>query len=261
VQLLLDIKSCSDRKDRTDKVYCFGKQNLEFTKFCGFDTVRLSARAYATPRLELLRNTRYGGMVVWGANHFAHKWMAIERAFDEYSSVLWLDWDLHQMVVLPEDLEDRLIDGDAPFRCGLATQRNWSWGAHWRHSEERALPGTQLVAGDTCQHAKTVCNCSAVWIRDLATVKSLQAIQRQYPLFMNQQIVSYFYDMLHDGKWSGVPTYMAEGFHLFGCDIGRTQYQPSEEVIWKCHPPERNSHRECPHQSVGSQPRVCCHGS
>jgi hypothetical protein len=181
-------------------------------------------------------------MVVYGMNHFGHKWWAMDVAFQDFDSVQWVDWDLRQVGTIPEDYEEQLQVGSAPFRSTLATQNNWTWGAYWRRSTRWPMEGVQIDTISTHNSAKIVTNCSSIWIRNRETVQELRALQEKHPILMNQQLVSYLLDK-QQGRWIGQDQYVAEGFHMICCDIGRTQLIPIEDPIWKCYPPKRSRRR------------------
>lgn len=240
-QLLHEVKDSRERGDRTDRVYCFGRQNYEYVCWLGYDAVLLDKHAYGLRRTRN-RGSYFSGMVVYGMNHFGHKWWAMDAAFQDFDSVLWVDWDLHQVGTIPENYEEQLQAGSAPFRATLAQQQNWTWGAFWRRSTRWPMEGVEIDKKDAVNSARIVTNCSSVWIRNRETVQELRALQEKHPVLMNQQLVSYLLDS-RQGRWIGQEQYIAEEYHTIRCHVGSTQLLPVEDPIWKCHPPKRSRRR------------------
>ena len=231
--LLKAVKAFRERGDVLDCFYCYGLENKTWLEHLGFEGVRLlHPAAWASPIINDSFYDRFDGVRIFGMSYWWHKFKILEAALQDFDSVLWIDTDIVQKQSLPDGFFEELNSG-ADFRASLYVQRNWSWGAGWRHKHKWKVPGLKPVEGDSHRAAQIVPGCGYLYVRNKEVIKEALEIQLEHPIWLDHQVMACFLDRRHGG-WIGEQAYLDLGYHTQGYYYGRQIYRPSEaETIFQ----------------------------
>lgn len=234
-----------ERQDEIDSVYVFGQDNVDFLRYHGYrNVIKLDNRSFCAPKVHDQYHHRWDGAWVHGHSYWWHKLRIIEAALRDYpDGVIWMDFDIQQMVKpVPSWFWDEIVEGP-PFKASLYRQRNWCWGAGWRYSVRWNYPHLMLRADENPkEQSQIVPGCGFLYIREKEVIKTILDIQRVEPFWLDHQLFAFYLDEKH-GRWIGAEKYVELGYHTTGYYYGRQLLAcPPQDTIWQSGGREHRKH-------------------
>lgn len=239
LETLRGVAAAADRDDVIDRIYVYGDANEEYLRICGYtDIIKLHSRPWVTPKNKMGCITLAGGAIRYGCNHWAHKLLILRAALEDHDSVVWMDFDMHQMQDrLPKQFWETL-DAGPVIQASLYDQPRWIWAAGWRYCRNRKwrVPGTVQHAGTEREQERAACivpGCGWLYVRGKDTIEELIDIYHERPRWHDHQIVACWLDRKYGGKWIGVDKYVESGYHTKWFCYGRQVRPPKHsDVYW-----------------------------
>jgi len=183
---------------------------------------------------------------MWGMNHFWHKLRILQAASQEYDCVLWTDFDVRQIKLLPDTFWNELSCGPC-LRAPLYVLRmvyHW-WTAWWRtepslrhlKTRDKSIAGTKTIEGERGRLAARLMPGGAyVYLRGKETADTLMQIRHEFPLFSDQCVMAVYLDRLYDG-WMGAADYFHSRHNTVGYYHKVCLFPPTpDETVWQCGP-------------------------
>ncbi len=154
------------------EVFCFGEENRQFLLSLGLCPVYLGSEPPP-------------------GNLWLAKLLILREALRRHRAVIWLDWDVHQLLSVPSRFWNQLASG-APLRVSLRQYRRRQ--CPWRKKHARKLPGGAVI-----------------YCRSLTVAQELVRIAVAHPQWTDEQVIARFVDLRlgesfdlsgwHQGGW------------------------------------------------------------
>ena len=242
--LAATIAAAKNNGDMVDRVYCYGRQNADILRRCGYVPVMLNAEPYATPKLH---DEKMGYRATrWGVNYWRHKAMILQAALRDFDEVLWTDFDVRQQQPLPNNFWEELSSGPE-LRAPLAIQRSSHNGAWWRNTDfvctQCLPPGTVPIPGKQGKLAARVVPAGGyIYMRGRDVADKFLAIHEEYDQWSGQPCMALLIDQMYDG-WPGVKKYVENGHEVSDYYYPGSLFVPEpNDIIWQCGLPAGRLH-------------------
>ena len=206
-------------------VFAFGKENLASLKRIGFKPTLLSEDRLPNCRSDAPRSPSKGYQVNWGVSQWRYKLEAMSAAMDGAGAVVWLDWDVHALQELPEDLWDRLANGP-PIQAALRLL--WHCQCGWRQTKSLLPHALDVMVDDwRWQH-----HGGLVYVRGQGTMRDLLTISDGHQDWGDEIVFGALVDKLMGGAWLGARAYHDMGFEPYCYDLRKDWIFPTVERIF-----------------------------
>lgn len=196
--------------------YCYGEENLvELQKRGIDDAILLDKEPICRFGATGERNPDKAGITNWGRSMWTHKYPPMAHALAFHHDAIWVDLDTNPTCVLPDDLWDRMRQGQ-PFQCSL--RQGSRPRAVWRGLEDTR---------------KTPCG-SLMYFRGQEWIKRCLEIYDMYPTEWDLIILSRLVDDMWGG-WKGIQAYKDAGFEPYCHAHTANQIFAPEQAIFRSH--------------------------